>query len=36
MTNERDAEGNLLPDERRITTLGHFLHSTSLGDTGAI
>jgi len=32
MTNERDAEGNLLPDEQRLTPLGRFLRSTSLDE----
>ncbi len=32
MTNERDAEGNLLPDERRITPLGRFLRQASLDE----
>lgn len=30
MTDERDAEGNLLPDEVRLTKFGKFLRSTSL------
>ena len=32
MTDERDAEGNLLPDEQRLTRLGRFLRSTSLDE----
>ena len=32
MTNDRDAQGNLLPDEQRITRWGHFLRSTSLDE----
>ncbi|MCX7789016.1 MAG: sugar transferase [Chloroflexaceae bacterium] len=32
MTNERDAEGQLLPDCQRITPLGRFLRSTSLDE----
>ena len=32
MTNERDAEGKLLPDEKRLTRLGRFLRSTSLDE----
>lgn len=32
MTNERDAEGNLLPDEVRLTKFGKFLRSTSLDE----
>ncbi|MCS6880183.1 MAG: sugar transferase [Oscillochloridaceae bacterium] len=32
MTNERDAEGRLLPDCQRITPLGRFLRSTSLDE----
>ena len=30
MTDERDAEGNLLPDEQRLTKVGKFVRSTSL------
>jgi len=33
MTNARDAQGNLLPDARRLTWLGRFLRSTSLDET---
>ncbi len=32
MTNDRDAEGRLLPDYERITPLGRFLRSTSLDE----
>lgn len=32
MTAERDHEGNLLPDERRLTGFGIFLRSTSLDE----
>lgn len=32
MTNERDAEGNLLPDEKRLRGYGKFLRSTSLDE----
>lgn len=32
MTSERDAEGNLLPDEQRLTKFGKFLRSTSLDE----
>ncbi len=32
MTNERDAEGNLLPDEIRLNRYGRFLRSTSLDE----
>lgn len=32
MTDERDAEGNLLPDEKRITAVGKFVRSTSLDE----
>lgn len=32
MTNECDAEGNLLPDEERLTPFGQFLRSTSLDE----
>lgn len=32
MTNERDAEGNLLPDERRLRRYGKILRSTSLDE----
>jgi len=32
MTGERDANGNLLPDEKRLTTIGKFLRATSLDE----
>jgi lipopolysaccharide/colanic/teichoic acid biosynthesis glycosyltransferase len=32
MTNERDEQGKLLPDQLRITTLGRFLRRTSLDE----
>jgi sugar transferase EpsL len=32
MTSERDAEGNLLPDEKRLTGFGRFLRSSSLDE----
>jgi sugar transferase EpsL len=32
MTDERDRQGNLLPDARRLTRLGRFLRSTSLDE----
>lgn len=32
MTDERDSEGNLLPDEVRLTKFGKFLRSTSLDE----
>lgn len=32
MTDERDAEGNLLPDEQRITKIGKFIRSTSIDE----
>ncbi len=32
MTCEKDADGNLLPDEKRLTTYGKFLRSTSLDE----
>ena len=32
MSNERDAEGNLLPDHLRMTKLGNFIRSTSLDE----
>ena len=32
MSNEKDANGNLLPDELRITKYGKFLRSTSLDE----
>ena len=32
MTDERDAEGNLLPDEVRLTKIGKFVRSTSVDE----
>lgn len=32
MTDERDAEGNLLPDEKRLTKVGSFIRSTSIDE----
>lgn len=32
MTDERDAEGDLLPDEQRITKVGKFVRSTSIDE----
>ena len=32
MTNEKDVEGNLLPDEKRLNGYGKFLRSTSLDE----
>lgn len=32
MTNERDADGHLLPDAQRLTPFGRFLRSTSLDE----
>jgi len=32
MTDERDGQGNLLPDAERITTVGSFLRKTSLDE----
>lgn len=32
MTNETDENGNLLPDEKRLTPFGQFLRSTSLDE----
>ncbi len=32
MTDERDAEGNLLPDEKRLTPIGRFVRSTSIDE----
>ncbi len=32
MTDERDASGNLLPDEQRLTGVGRFVRSTSLDE----
>ena len=32
MTDERDAEGNLLPDAERLTEVGRFVRSTSIDE----
>lgn len=32
MTDERDVEGNLLPDEQRLTKVGHIVRSTSIDE----
>ena len=32
MTDERDAEGNLLPDSERLTKVGRFIRSTSIDE----
>lgn len=32
MTDERDADGNLLPDDRRLTRVGRFIRSTSIDE----
>lgn len=32
MTDERDSEGNLLPDEKRLTKVGRFIRSTSVDE----
>lgn len=32
MTDEHDTEGNLLPDEKRITKVGRFVRSTSIDE----
>ena len=32
MTDERDADGNLLPNEKRITSVGRFIRKTSLDE----
>ena len=32
MTDERDASGNLLPDEKRLTKVGRFVRSTSVDE----
>ena len=32
MTDERDADGQLLPDEQRLTRLGRFVRSTSIDE----
>jgi sugar transferase EpsL len=36
MTDARDAQGNLLPDKERFTSLGKFLRSTSLDELPAL
>jgi lipopolysaccharide/colanic/teichoic acid biosynthesis glycosyltransferase len=33
MTDETDAEGNLLPNEERITSVGNFIRKTSIDET---
>ena len=32
MTDDRDADGNLLPDEQRLTPIGKFVRSTSIDE----
>lgn len=32
MTDERDADGNMLPDEARLTPIGRFVRSTSIDE----
>lgn len=32
MSDERDHQGNLLPDEKRLTTIGRFIRKTSLDE----
>jgi len=32
MTDERDAQGNLLPDKKRLTKVGQFVRSTSIDE----
>ena len=32
MTDERDADGNLLPDEKRLTKVGRFVRSSSIDE----
>ena len=32
MTDERDANGHLLPDEQRLTKVGRFVRSTSIDE----
>ena len=32
MTDERDSDGNLLPDEQRLTPIGRFVRSTSIDE----
>ena len=36
MTNEKDADGNLLPDEQRLKTYGKHLRSSSLDELGEL
>lgn len=36
MNNKKDADGNLLPDEKRLTRYGKFLRSTSLDELGEL
>ena len=36
MTDERDADGNLLPDEKRLTEFGKTLRSTSLDELASL
>ena len=36
MTSEVDAEGNLLPDEQRLTKFGKFLRSTSTDEIPSV
>ena len=36
MSNKRDADGNLLPDEMRLNRYGKFLRSTSLDELGEL
>lgn len=36
MTDERDSEGNLLPDSVRLTSFGRFLRSTSVDELPAL
>lgn len=36
MTDQKDSEGNLLPDGERLTTFGKFLRSTSLDELPAL
>lgn len=36
MSNKKDKEGNLLPDERRLNAYGKFLRSTSLDELGEL
>lgn len=36
MTDERDVNGDLLPDEQRLTTVGKLIRSTSVDELPAI